>query len=63
MDQTSRAKLDEILRKEPAALTPGDIEVLRARESYLTADQREVYAEQLGTAKPAKAAKPGKEAE
>jgi hypothetical protein len=47
MDDSSRKQLDEILKKEPAALTEGDKAVLRARESYLTADQKEVYAEVL----------------
>jgi hypothetical protein len=41
-------KLAEIVAKEPAALTPGDIEFLRARRSYLTAEQAQTYAAQLG---------------
>ena len=49
MDNQSKAKLDEILRKEFAALTPGDKDFLRARESYLTADQKAAYAEVFET--------------
>jgi RNA binding exosome subunit len=52
MDNTSRAKFDEILRKEPAALTPGDREFLRARKSYLTVDQQKAYAEVLEVSEP-----------
>jgi hypothetical protein len=45
MDNVSKSKLEEILKKEQAALTEGDKQFLRARESYLTADQKEAYAE------------------
>lgn len=48
MDDTSKKKLDEITAKEPAALTEGDIVFLKARRSYLTADQLTRYAEVLG---------------
>ena len=48
MDEKSQAKLDEILRKEQAALTEGDKDFLRARESYLTPAQKEQYAEVFG---------------
>jgi hypothetical protein len=40
-------KLAEIVAKESAALTPGDIEFLRARRSYLTPEQLETYKAQL----------------
>ena len=39
--------LDEILAQEPAALTDADKAFLRARRSYLTEEQRAVYAEAL----------------
>ncbi len=35
------------MKKEPAALTEADVEFLRARASYLTADQRERFASVL----------------
>ncbi len=56
MDQESQKRFDEVTSKEPAALTEADIVFLRARSSYLSRDQREVYAEQLeeATEKPAK---------
>ena len=47
MDEQSKTKLDAILRTEPAALTDEDKLFLRARSSYLTINQREVYAEVL----------------
>lgn len=56
MDQTWEQKLADILTKEPAALTTGDIEFLRARRSYLAPEQLSLYAEVLGEAKPAEGA-------
>lgn len=47
MDQESKARLDEITAKELAALTEDDKAFMRARSSYLTGDQREVFAEVL----------------
>ena len=47
MDEQSKATLDAILAIEPAALTEADIAFLRARRSYLTEEQRSVYAEVL----------------
>jgi hypothetical protein len=47
MDKLSQERLAEILRKEPKALSQGEIDILRARESYLSADQKDVYAEVL----------------
>ena len=47
MDQASREMLDEILAKQPAALTDADKDFLRARRSYLGEEQRHVYAEVL----------------
>lgn len=47
MDETSRQVLDEILAQEPAALTDADKDFLRARRSYLTEEQRHVYADVL----------------
>lgn len=52
MDEQSQAKLDAILRIEPAALTDEDKIFLRARSSYLTVPQREVYAEALSELTP-----------
>ena len=40
MDAQSKAKLDEILAKEPAAMTEDDKAFLRARRSYLTESQQ-----------------------
>ncbi len=47
MDEQSKKMLDEILAQEPAALTDADKAFLRARRSYLTEEQRHVYAEAL----------------
>lgn len=52
MDEQSKAKLDAILRIEPAALTDEDKVFLRARSSYLTVPQREIYAEVLSELTP-----------
>lgn len=48
MDEQSKARLDEILAKEVAALTDADKEFLRARRSYLTESQKIDYSEVLG---------------
>jgi hypothetical protein len=45
MDEQSQAKLDEILKKEQAALTEGDKDFLRAREAYLSDSQKATYSE------------------
>lgn len=47
MDAQSKAMLDEILAQEPAALTDADKAFLRARCSYLSEEQKAVYAEAL----------------
>lgn len=47
MDEQSRKMLDEILAQEPAALTDADKAFLRARRSYLSEEQKAVYAEAL----------------
>jgi hypothetical protein len=47
MDSQSQQQLDTILKKEVTALTPSDIDFLRARASYLTQDQNEAYAHVL----------------
>lgn len=47
MDPKSKEMLDEILAKEPAALTDSDKGFLRSRRSYLNEEQRTVYAEIL----------------
>ena len=43
MNDESKKQLDEILSKEPAALTDADREFLMARRDYLTADQKVTY--------------------
>jgi hypothetical protein len=50
MDVESQAKFDEIVKKDPAALTPGEIDILRARRSYLTEEQTLTFASVLDTA-------------
>lgn len=47
MDEATRKQFDEILRQEPGSLRETDLAFLRSRESYLTADQRERFAEVL----------------
>lgn len=46
-ERTWEQKLADILTKEPAALTPGDIEFIRARRSYLDEKQLETFADLL----------------
>lgn len=53
MDEESAKMLAEITAKEPAALTEVDIAFLKARRSYLTEHQRNVFAEFLVEAKQA----------
>jgi hypothetical protein len=43
LDPKSEEKMKEILRKEMEALTPGDIEFLKARITYLSPADRERY--------------------
>lgn len=47
MDEQSRKTLDEILTKEPAALTEADEAFMRARRSYLSEEQKAVFADVL----------------
>jgi len=47
MDELSQKKLNEILKKEVLALTDNEIAFLKARSSYLTAVQEEVYKKAL----------------
>ena len=47
MDEQSKATLDAILATEPAALTDADKDFLRARRSYLSEEQKAVYADVL----------------
>jgi hypothetical protein len=56
MDTQSQQNFDRIVALEPAAWTAGDIEFMKAREAYLSADQRDQFGEVLGFEKP-KAAK------
>lgn len=59
MDQQSKERLDEILRKEPAALTAGDLDFLKARISYLSESDIQRYklvpTEEKRDEKPSKA--------
>ena len=55
MDEQSKAVLAEITAKEPAALTESDVAFLRARRSYLTERELDVFAEVIG--QPAEEAK------
>jgi len=43
LDKASRERLEEVLSKEPAALTQGDREFLWGRRDYLTADECSDY--------------------
>ncbi len=61
MDDTSKATLDEILAKEPAALTDADKDFLRARRSYLNGEQQAVYAEVLAEQPEAGSSEAGEE--
>jgi hypothetical protein len=44
MNDEARAELDRILALEPAALSDADKEFLAARRSYLTEEQKVVFA-------------------
>lgn len=57
MDKDSQALFDSLMQKQPHELRETDIEFLKARESYLTADQRTVFGDVLGLPKPAKKSK------
>ena len=57
MDKGSKKVFDELVRKQPHELRESDIEFLRARRTYLTPDQLELFGEVLGLTKPAKKAK------
>jgi hypothetical protein len=61
MDTESQTLFDELMAKQPHELRATDIEFLKARESYLTGDQRELFGEILGLTKPEP--KPKKKAE
>ena len=52
MDKDSQALFTELMAKQPHEMRQSDIEFLKARESYLTADQRELFGETLGFDKP-----------
>jgi len=64
MDQVAKEKFEEIIRKEPGALTEPEIAFLRARQSYLSEADRLHYAEFLAPAasepEPEQEAKPSK---
>jgi hypothetical protein len=61
MDKKSQENFDRIARLEPAALSAGDIDFLRARQSYLTSDQKVKFAAALGgESEPEDAPKPKK---
>ena len=53
MTPEDKTTLDAILAKDAASLTEAEIAVLRARESYLNADQREKFASVLNKASDA----------
>ena len=63
MNFEGKEELDRILEIEPNALTETDADFLRARRSYLTKEQSDVYADVLAEkpAKVEKAEKPAKE--
>jgi len=48
MNQEAREALNAILAKDPTDLTDEDKAVIRARNSYLTEEQKAVHAEVLG---------------
>lgn len=50
MDQGAQERFDELVRKDPASLTEPEAAFLRARESYLTEEQRERFAAVLAPA-------------
>lgn len=52
-----RERINEITMLEPEALTPADISFLRARESYLRPEQKEIYKEVLVDKKETKSTK------
>lgn len=57
MNQTARAKLDELLQREIPTLLPHEIAFLRARKSYLTKKQSAYFADIISTKPLRKAGK------
>ena len=47
MDEASKKELDKILNKNPEDLAYEEIQFLNARRSYLTNDQKRVFASVL----------------
>ncbi len=48
LDTLTQKKLDQILKREPQALSQSDIDFLNARIEYITNEQRDLYAPVLG---------------
>jgi hypothetical protein len=57
MDTESQKLFDTLVRMQPDQLRETDIAFLNSRESYLSASEREAFAEILGEAKPEPKAK------
>ncbi len=62
MDQESKKQFDELLRQEPGSLRQTDVDFLRARASYLTADQLSRFGEVLGLKEKTEPENPSKKA-
>lgn len=60
MDEQSQKVFDEIVAKEPNALTEADIGFLKARRSYLSEEQRSKFKEVLAETPEASEEKPAK---
>jgi hypothetical protein len=52
MDKDSQALFDELMRKQPHELRQSDIEFLRARQTYLNEEQRDLFGEAIGLETP-----------
>ena len=50
MDTESRNRFAELVKKQPHELTETDVEFLKSRETYLSDDERKVFAKVLTAA-------------
>jgi hypothetical protein len=54
MDKTSKELFDKLVRMQPHEWSATDIEFMKARQSYLSDQQKTLFAKVLGAEAPAK---------
>ena len=62
LNPTDKAILDEIVSKGPAVITEEEAAILRARRSYLSEEQKAVFAEALAATEAVEAEEKPKKA-